>query len=140
MGDYNFMKYYVCLHNKWNPYSDEVKKIPTQYWITTYGMITQESIMTWKEKLEPQAELIGQLCKPEVFKQYITMKKQLEEKKKKGEPLEASYQDGSKKVTHAIADTHYDPTKGLVDSNGKIIIPKEKYDKMLDLDGVAVSY
>ena len=103
-------------------------------------MITQESIMNWKEKLEPQAELIGQLCKPDVFKQYITMKKQLEEKKKKGEPLEASYKEGSKRVTHAVADTRYDPNRGLVDGEGRIIIPKERYDKMLDLDGVAVSY
>lgn len=96
--------------------------------------------MNWKEQLEPQAELIGQLCKPEVYKQYATMKKQIEEKKKKGEPLEASYQDGGKKVTHAIADTHYDPMKGLVDSKGEVLIPKEKYDKMLNLGGVAISY
>ena len=105
-----------------------------------YGMLSQNIVMTWKEHLEPQAELIGQLCKPDVFKQYISMKKQMEEKKKKGEPLEASYQDGKTKVTHAIADTHYDPLKGLVSSDGKIIIPKEKYEKMLNLDGVAVSY
>lgn len=105
-----------------------------------YGMLSQNIRMNWKESLEPQAELIGQLCKPEVYKQYITMKKQMEEKKKKGEPLEASYQDGNTRVTHAVADTHYDPTKGLVSSDGKVMIPKEKYDKMLKLDGVAVSY
>jgi len=88
------MKYYVCLRNKWNPYSNEVEQLPVHYWVTMYGMLTQESIMNWKEKMEPHAELVGQLCKPEIFKQYISMKKQLEEKKKKGEPLEASYQDG----------------------------------------------
>ena len=110
------------------------------YWITMYGMITQDSVMKWKEQYEPHAELIGQLCKPEIFKQYISMKKQFEEKKKKGEPLEASYQDGNRKVTHAVADTHYDPKKGLVNSKGEILIPKENYDKMLDLDGVAISY
>ena len=140
MGDYNFIKYYVCLHNKWNPYSDDIKKIPTHYWMAAYGMISQGIVMNWKEQLEPQAELIGQLCKPEVYKQYITMKKQMEDKKKKGAPLEASYQDGNTKVTHAVADTHYDPTKGLVSEKGDVLIPKDKYDKMLKLDGVAVSY
>lgn len=140
MDDYDFMKYYVCLHNHWNPYSDEIKKLPAHFWIASYGMLIQHKIMYWRESLEPQAELIGQLCKPEVYKQYITMKKQIEEKKKKGEPLEVSYSDGKTRVSHAVADTYYDPHKGLIDDKGNILIPKDRYDKMLNLDGIAVSY
>jgi len=103
-------------------------------------MIRMQHNVNWKEALEPQAELIGQLIKPEIYKQYRSMKEQMEKKKKAGEPLDVSYQDGKTRVSHAVADTRYDDNLGLIDANGNVLIPKEKYKEMLEnFSGAAIS-
>jgi hypothetical protein len=58
VGDDNFIKLYVCLHNRWNPYTDEIKQIPTHYWLMAFYMLRQQPMLDWKNAFEPQAELI----------------------------------------------------------------------------------
>lgn len=100
-------------------------------------MLQQQPKMDWKEALEPQAELIGQLIKPEIFKEYKKFKDKIDEKKKRGEPIDISEKGGYK--GYAETSTRYDPEKGIVDENGRILIPKHKMKKMLDLDGIAIT-
>jgi hypothetical protein len=140
VGDDNFIKLYVCLHNKWNPYSDEVKAMPTHYWLTTFYMLRQQPMINWKEALEPQAELIGNLIKPEIYQEYKKIKDRREKAKKRakeGQFAESIDQGGLS--GYAEADTYYDPSKGLMNSKGKVLIPKEEYMKMMHLDGFAIS-
>ena len=139
MGDDNFVKLYVCLHNRWNPYSDEVKNIPTHYWISAFYMLRHQVIIRWKESLEPHAELIGQLTHPEIFKEYKKYKDSMERKRKEGKPLDVTISTDKGTMSHAIADVHYDPLKGLVDFNGKIVVPKGKFDEKSQMDGIALS-
>jgi hypothetical protein len=138
VGD-EFIKLYVCTYYGWNPYSDEMKRMPSFYWIISYSFIQMHRRQEWDHMLKPQAELIGQIANPDVFKQYSDFMKKLEREKSldKGEVVVSQ---GSNVSVSAATDSHYDPELGLVDGYGNIIIPKERYDKLIGLGGVAVSY
>jgi len=139
VGDENFLKLYVCLHNKWNPYSEDIKSIPMHYWLISFHMIRQQNIvMNWKESLEPHAELIGQLTHPEIFQEYKKMKDKIERKKQDGAPVDITTSTDTGTSSYAETDYHYDPIKGLVDANGKIAIPKERFDETMRIDGVGI--
>jgi len=96
-------------------------------------MLKLQTTRNWKEGLEPQAELIGSIVKPEVFKEYLKIKNRISQNRKK----DYVEKDGTGGYTEA--DAHYDPNKGLLDKNGKVLIPKEEYEKMTHLDGIAIS-
>ena len=132
---------YVCSYNKWNPYSEEIKMIPDFYWIIQYNMIYLELKRDWDNFYKPQAELIGQISNPEVFKYYYDQMKQIEKQKKEGKDKgEISYTSDGTKTTIAEANGHYDPQKGLIDNKGNVIVSKEDYNRILGLDGVMASY
>jgi len=133
------MKFYVCMHNKWNPYSDEVKNIPFIYWIVAFNFLQVQQRHTWNNFFLPQAELVGQLTHPEIYKEYDREKRKQEKLNtiKEGEDF---YEETARGIEGGgVATVRYDPIRGLVDAEGKIIIPKEKYDEMLGLDGIAIS-
>lgn len=133
------MKFYVCMHNKWNPYSDEVKNIPFVYWILAFNFIQVQQNHDWKNFMLPHAEMVGQLTHPEIYKEYDREKKKREtlNKTKEGEDF---YKESASGIEGGgVATVRYDPVKGLVNEEGTIIIPKERYDEMLGLDGIAIS-
>ena len=142
MGDENFAKYFVCLHNNWDPYSEQVKRLPSHFWIISFYMLQMKPIVNWKQVLEPHAELIGQLTHPDIYQQYNKLKKDYREKEKRGLPKQSSITVGNRTINQTVADAHYDISKGLVDADGNVIIPKEKYENLLNegSSGVAVSY
>lgn len=103
-------------------------------------MLRQQPMLNWKEALEPQAELIGNLIKPEIFQEYKKIKDRRErakQKAKEGQFGESTDQGGYS--GYAEADTYYDPSRGLMDNRGRVLIPKEEYMKMMHLDGFAIS-
>jgi hypothetical protein len=101
-------------------------------------MLRMKTIASWKEGWEPQAELIGNLTHPDIFKQYKKAKDQALDAKKTGKSQLPETKVGN--VISASTNIHYDPMRGLVDDQGRVLIPKEKYDKELHLDGVAITY
>lgn len=104
-------------------------------------MIRNQSIIDWKEGLEPQAELIGQLTHPEIYKEYIKFKEKIKEKKEKGEPINVTIKTEKGVSAYSQTEHKYDPNKGLIDANGNIIIPKEKFAKMMHFEqGVPISF
>jgi len=91
----------------------------------------------WKTYWEPQGELIASIVEPSVFKEYAQHKKSLS----KTEDLEdAKLNPVRLGTTAAATDSHYEPGKGLIDSNGFIIIPDEVFKQQANIGGVAVSY
>lgn len=135
MGDYTFLKYYVCIRNKWNPYSKEVKELPDHYWPIAFYALRISDKTQWENFYKPNAELSGMLSNPEAYKEYREYHDKISSKKE-GTSIEAKVGD----KTHAVANTHYDPNKGLVDNNGTILIPKEQFDKMSGFKGIMLSY
>jgi len=93
----------------------------------------------WDHMLKPQAELIGQITNPDVFKQYLDYTKKLEKEKIENKGEITTSHEGTVSIS-AATDAHYDPEFGLIDGNGNVIIPKERYDKLIGLGGVAVSF
>ena len=139
MGD-DFVKLYVCLYNKWNPYSKEVEDIPWIYWTLAFNMIQVRFKTDWDHKILPHAEMIGQLTHPEIFTEYKKQKDRIDKRDnlKTGQDYYETTPDGIE--GGGIANAHYDPRLGLVDETGKILIPKEKYEQMLGMEGVAISW
>ena len=138
VGD-EFIKLYVCTYNGWNPYSDEMKRMPSFYWALAYSFLQMHRKQDWDHMLKPQAELIGQIANPDVFKQYYDYNKKLEKEKIENKGEITTSHEGTVSIS-AATDAHYDPELGLIDGNGNIIIPKERYDKLIGLGGVAVSF
>jgi len=140
VGD-EFVKLFVCTHNKWNPYSKEIKNIPPLYWSVAFSFIKMHSKQSWDEHYKPQAELIGQIANPEIYKIYADHVKETE-RIEESETKSGEYKTdiGDKTRVSATTDAHFDPAVGLVDGNGKLLIPKDKYEEMVGLDGVAISY
>jgi len=147
-----FVKLFVCFHNKWNPYSAFAESLPDMYWFLQFQFIQLERKQTWEHFLLPTAEMAGQIANPEVFKVYYDHKKAREkENKRKKDSKNAINDSGEMRVVNKSGDSineyveseansHFDPEKGLVDNEGRILIPKEQYEKLIGLDGIAISY
>lgn len=118
-------------------------RIPVTYWLIQFQIIRVEQKKQWENMLRPTAELIGQISNPQVYKVYHEAMKR-EEQKKLGK--EVSWEEerdkdmlGKSYNSFAETETHYDPRYGIVDKNGRIIIPKEKCDNLIGMDGIAIS-
>lgn len=134
VGD-DFARFFVCAYNKWNPYSEEYRTLPLHFWIMSMAFIKMQTKDIWEGLLRPQGELVAQIANPDAFKVYHEYMKKLE--------IEKTEKKGVIKVGDtevANANAHYDPSIGLVDDKGNVIIPKEQYQKMLGIDGIAISY
>ena len=128
------------MYNKWNPYSEEVNNMPPIYWTLAFNFLQTKAASDWDRFILPHAEMIGQLTHPEIYKEY----RKLVNKKKKEDSLPKG-QDDYKDTVEGIsgsgsANAVYDPSVGLVDENGRVIISKEKYEQLTGIAGVAVSY
>jgi len=135
MGDFNFVKTFICALNGWNPYSDEVMKLPYSYWLIAFRTHSYKLHEQWEELVLPQAEIITSITAPENFEEYRKWKK-TEAAKKKDESVEVKV-DG---VTTAVANAFYDPEVGLVDKDGKLLITTTEFEKRNNLEGILVSY
>lgn len=122
----------VCAHNGWNPYADEVKQLPSFYWIMAFFFSRLKIFQEWEGLYKSNAELIGMLTHPEIYEVY---RKQLDASKKGG-----SREIHSGDKTYTEANAHLDPILGLVDKDGKVIIPKDEMDKMQEAEGIALGF
>lgn len=136
MGDFNFMKLFICAINGWNPYSDEIRSIPFSYWLVAFRIHKYKQYEQWTSLLKPLGEFICSIQAPENYgewKKYITQK---EENKKAGRPDEV--RSGDRHI--ARANSFFDPEKGLVNmETGEVLVSKEDMKKRLNIEGVAVS-
>jgi hypothetical protein len=139
VGD-DFMKFYVCMENRWNPYSEEVRNIPWIYWVLAFNFLQVKAKFNWESVMLPHAEAIGQLTHPEIYKEYAKIKKN-REKIDGTNAGDSFYEENLQGISGGGAsNARYDPTKGLIDLEGNVVIPKDKYEDMLGLDGVAISW
>lgn len=142
MGDIAFIKYFVCTHTGQNPYSDEVKRLPDIYWFMQLLCIKVQMKHDWQYFWEPQGELIGSIAEPQVFSVYLKNKNKLNSRKV--ESIEDAISNPTGETLGGLlggeTDHHYDPLKGLVDEEGRVLIPKEEFDKANNIGGIAISY
>lgn len=124
MGDESFLKLYICTKLKWNPASEEVKNIPDYQWMLLYYMIESQLYDTWNRIVEPQAELSGMISNPQAFDAYSKYKNT--KANKYGETVTNS-KDGQSGRT--VANSMFDPEKGLVNDKGEILIDLETLKK-----------
>ena len=128
------------MYHHWNPYSDEVKNIPWIYWVLSFNFLQVKHKHNWEGTLLPHAELISQIANPEAFMVYYKHKKKQAKAKEVGAGGEY-YTDTFEGIEGAgSANSHFDPEKGLVNDKGTVIIPREQYEEMLGMDGVAISW
>jgi hypothetical protein len=136
VGDFEILKFFVCAMNGWNPYSEEVMRIPFFYWHTAFQMKRYIKYREWEDLYKPQGEFIASLTAPENFSQYLKIKEQRERNEKKGLPDEVK----SGNMVSAATEARFDPNLGLVDENGKVLIDKEEFMKRSEMEGIAISY
>lgn len=136
MGDFEFARLFICALNGWNPYSEEVLKIPYFYWLISFKVDRFKAYREWNELLRPQGELISSIVSPENFNAYQKYMKQKEYNKLTGQPDEIRIGDR----TIATSNAYFDPQRGLVDYEGNLIMTKEEYEKRSQLDGVLLSF
>jgi hypothetical protein len=136
MGDFEILKFFVCAMNGWNPYSEEVMRIPFFYWQTTFKMKRYVKYREWEDLFKPQGEFIASLTAPENFTQYLKIKEQKERNEKKGLPDEIK----SGNMISATTEIKFDPTLGLLDENGEVLITKEEFMKRNNMEGIAISF
>lgn len=127
MGDYEILKGIVCMFLRWNPMSEEVKKIPHYMWPIYYRMHNFTMLQTYEMLYRPQGELIGSISNPEVYKHYYEAKQREFNLKKEGGPKTYTVTEGGVTSSSSTADTYFDPEKGLVDFEGKVLISKDAY-------------
>ena len=130
-----------------------MRNIPSVYWILQFYLIEISNRKVWRDFYKPAAELSGQIANPQVYKEYFEHQRREERKKKEKEKLQkmgksgSFYYENQEKTMNAEytyseseASTHYDPNLGIVDEQGKVIIPKDKCNSMLGYDGAMISY
>jgi hypothetical protein len=137
----SFPKLYVCFHHKWNPYDPQYDALPPEYWISMSLMIRLEYQTAWDSLLKPLGEMVGQIANPDAFQVYWKYAQREKNRKKNVASGEDYYHEDMDGISgSAESNSYFDPERGLVDMKGNIIIPKEKYQEMLGLNGVAISY
>lgn len=119
--------------------SDEVAKIPKSMWPIYYRMHNFSMLREYERIYKPQAELIASIVNPDVYKTYAEMREKELKVKLEGGPQTYTISDSTGVRSASKADTYYDPEKGLVDFNGKVLISKEEYLKRSNEDGLIVS-
>ena len=124
MGDEAFLKLYICTKLKWNPASEEVKNIPDYQWMLLQYMVEAQLFDTWDRIAEPQAELIGMISNPQAFDSYSKYKNT--KTTKYGETV-VKTKDGQSGQT--IANSMFDPVKGLVNEKGEVLVDAETLKK-----------
>jgi hypothetical protein len=131
------MKLFICALNGWNPYAEEIQKLPYFYWLVAIRAHRYKEYRDWKENLEPQAELIASIIAPENFEEYREFIEQKEHNKKEGLADQVKVGD----TTIAKSNAYYDPRKGLVkEDTGEILIPKDEFKNRINIeDGIAIS-
>jgi len=108
-----------------------------------FYMLRQQPMLDWKNAFEPQAELIGNLIKPEIYMEYVKIKKRREMADKKLKEHDDSGIETTDKgglSGYAATSTYFDPDRGIVNSEGRILVPKEKCEGMMGVSGVAITY
>ena len=139
VGDSSFLKYYVCCYSGGNPYSDEMRAMPDVYWLTQFNFLRTKQLYEWKNLWEPQGELIGSIADPQVFQEYMKMKKTRARSEAVTDAMknpEGEY-DG---FMGASTTHHFDPSRGMVNENNEVIVPKDEFEKSNNIGGIAVSY
>ena len=99
-----------------------------------YLLIKLKRISDWEYFFKNNSELTASITMPENYKQYSEYQEKV--LKKKGEAVDTKIGN----THHAIANSHFDPRTGLVDANGNLLIPKDRFENLLDMDGIAISY
>lgn len=114
--------------------------MPQIYWALAFNFLQIQKTHDWENIHLPTAEMIGQLTHPEIYVEYQKVKERRKKLKDSGGGKD--YYEETLDGVHGggVANAHYDPNLGLVDGERKVIIPKENYDSILGLDGVAVSW
>lgn len=135
MGDFNFIKQTICAKNGWNPYDEEILKIPSFYWMLAYKFNMYHQYKDWEFLYKPQAELISSITSPQNFEAYSKIKKKNQQVKNSQESFNIKTEDGGIARTSA----KFDPSRGLVDSKGNVIMSVTEYMKRTDLKGIMVS-
>lgn len=143
MGVVQFAKFYVCALFGWNPFDEAIKKLSDVHFVIMSSLHRELQTMHWNNYTRPHAELIGQIANPEAFQVYWKYRKREEATKHTTDNnSQYSVYNKTKDSESLVASTTatFDPTRGLVDENGKVLMSVQEYEKLLDLDGVAVSY
>lgn len=109
----------MCAFYGWNPNSDDVRTLSDIFWIMSFEMIKFKTFITWKSQLEPQAELMGSIANPDVYKSYAEYKEKKTKLKDQG-----SIEVGNTVINKA--SSRYVPGVGIVDDRGNIIKKTEE--------------
>ncbi len=114
--------------------------MPPVYWILAFNFIQTKATFDWDHFILPHAEMVGQLTHPEIYTEY----RKVMDRKKKADQLKKGqdyYEETKDSITGGgSANAIFDPERGLVDETGRVIISKEKYERMTGITGIAVSY
>lgn len=125
---------------KWNPLSEDVQKIPKDMWPLYYRMYNFTMYQEYERLYKPQAELIASIINPDHYKTYAEVRNKEQKIKEENKPRELTISTPNSVKSAAQADVYFDPTRGLVDFNGKVLITKEEYLKRSNSDGMLVSF
>jgi hypothetical protein len=130
------MKLFICAINGWNPYSEEIKSIPSYYWLIAFRVHNFKQYENWNSQLKPLGEFIASIVSPENYAEWKKYTTQKEINKEQGLPDQVNL--GDRHI--AKANTYFDPVKGLVHSDtGEILVSKEDMQKRLNIEGIAYS-
>jgi len=143
VGVAQFSKFYVCTIFGWNPFDEATQKLSDVHFVIMAAIYRELQNINWTNYKRPHAELIGQIANPEAFQVYWKYRKREESiARRKTDDKQYSIYNKTKDSESLAAHTNavFDPVRGLVDENGKVLMSVQDYEKLLDLDGVAISY
>lgn len=135
MSDSNFLRYYISAQNGWNPFDESVKKIPSIYWTMAYHIKRMNEYVDQEYKLKPVAELLANIIAPENYSSYVKWK----EDSKKNDNGMRTTKTKNGEAGSGSSEVHFEPGKGMVDDNGKIIIPEKLLQQHSDTSDVIIT-
>lgn len=126
MGDSNFIKYYICAQNGWNPYDNSISRIPSIYWVMAFNMKRMNDYADYEYTQKPMAEFLASIVAPQNYSQYIKYTESKNNNSKEKFDAETRNSDSGFGESTAAG---FDPNRGLIDEHGRVLVSIETMKK-----------
>jgi len=116
-----------------------LRELPDYMWSIYYRMFEYKLHLEYESVHKRQGELISSITSPENFKTYLDIQEQERKGREQGGPHNVTVRHKDGVSASSTSNTYFDPEKGLVTWDGKVLIDKKTYVERANQAGLMIS-
>jgi len=108
-------------------------------WPVYLRMFEYKLHLEYESVHKKQGELISSITSPDNYKTYLDVQEQERTNKEKNQPYNVTLKNNNSVTATSTSNTYFDPEKGLVTWDGKVLIDKKTYAERANKAGLMIS-